>query len=71
MIIGTPYDSIAFERMSRSDGIAYVSTAQLAVDCLTGSGRMPEEGEAVVAWMRSNTARWQVDRLSAPGKALR
>ena len=36
-----------------------VSVAQIALDCLTGSARMPAEGEAVVKWMRRDESRWR------------
>ena len=29
----------------------YVAPSQAVVDCLTGTGRMPAEGEAVLEWM--------------------
>jgi len=38
---------------------SYVSVAQLAADCLSGMGRMPAEGEAVVKWMTTDENRWR------------
>ena len=33
--------------------------SQVAADCLTGNGRMPSEGEALVTWMVENQAEWR------------
>jgi len=43
-----------FRTHVRSNVDTYVSTAQVALDCLAGNGRMPAEGDALVAWMRKN-----------------
>ncbi len=45
----------------------YVAPSQTAVDCLTGNGRMPSEGEAVIEWMANNEAKW---RKASLGDAL-
>jgi hypothetical protein len=60
VVVAEPYDPIVFER-TVSSGVdnTYASTAQVALDCLTGNGRMPAEGEAVLAWMRKNERRWR------------
>ena len=57
--LARPYDPIAFERTWTRDSLIYSSIPQIAVDCLTGPSRMPAEGEALIAWMRANTLRWQ------------
>ncbi|HEV2068608.1 MAG TPA: helix-turn-helix domain-containing protein [Acidimicrobiales bacterium] len=59
VVVAEPYDPIVFERTVNSGGDTYASTAQVALDCLTGNGRMPAEGEAVLAWMRKNERRWR------------
>lgn len=59
VVVAEPYDPIVFERTVSSGTDTYASTAQVALDCLTGNGRMPAEGEAVVAWMRKNEQRWR------------
>lgn len=59
VVIARPYDQIVFDRTSTTDGITCVSPAQVAVDCLTGPGRMPAEGEALVEWMADKPSRWQ------------
>lgn len=63
VVLAEPYDPVVFQRTRRSDSITVVSIAQIAADDLTGNGRMPEEGEALVAWMRRNLSRWQTPSL--------
>lgn len=59
-----PYDPIAFDRAVESGGVPYASTAQVALDCLTGNARMTAEGEAILAWMRRHEARWRAGTLA-------
>jgi hypothetical protein len=59
VVVAEPYDPIVFERAVKAGVETYVSVAQVALDCLTGNGRMPAEGESVVAWMRMNEPRWR------------
>lgn len=47
------------------EGVQFVNLAQLAVDCLGGSGRMPSEGDALLEWMEANTDDWQYPSLAA------
>jgi hypothetical protein len=63
VVLAQPYDPIVFERCQVTDGVRMVSVAQAAIDCLTGPGRMPAEGEALLAWMRRNPARWRATGL--------
>ncbi len=58
-----PYDSVVWERCSVEDGLRYVAPSQAAVDCLTGNGRMPAEGEALIDWMIENEASWRLPSL--------
>jgi hypothetical protein len=51
-----PFDEVVFERTRIDEGIAYVAPSQAAVDLLTGLGRSPAEGEAVLEWMGRNPA---------------
>lgn len=63
-----PFDPVIWDRTSTSDGVTYVAVSQAAVDCLTGNGRMPAEGDALVDWMASNESRWRLEAL--PRKSL-
>ncbi len=59
-----PFDSVVWERTTLDSGLEYVSVSQLAVDCLTGTGRMPAEGAAVLEWMKRNEPRWRLRSLA-------
>ncbi len=65
VVLLQPYDPIVFQRGGNTEGVRSVSVAQAAIDCLTGPGRMPAEGEALLAWMRRNEPRWQASDLRA------
>ena len=49
-----PFRSCRLERTTSDDGITYAASSQVVVDCLTGTGRMPAEGEALLSWMMDN-----------------
>jgi hypothetical protein len=66
VITAVPYDPVVFRRTSTVDGLTYASVAQVAIDCLTGMGRMPQEGGALVDWMRRNVPRWRAATLEEP-----
>lgn len=63
IVIARPYDQIVFRRTWNRDGITYASPAQIAVDCLTGPGRMPAEGDALLEWMDTRAPGWQAASL--------
>ena len=65
VILAKPYDTIVFQRGWRDAGFPSVSVAQSAIDSLTGTARMPAEGEALIKWMRRDASRWQTARLSS------
>lgn len=58
------HDSVVFERTVCVDGVRRVSLSQLALDCLSGPGRMPAEGEAVLAYMQKNPQQWRAAQLT-------
>lgn len=60
-----PFDPVVWDRTRESAGIRYVSPSQLAVDCLTGNGRMPLEGEALISWLAEDESRWRIDSIAA------
>lgn len=57
------FDSIVWDRGSEEAGLLYVAPSQAAVDCLTGNGRMPAEGEALISWMKENEPRWRLSSI--------
>lgn len=70
VMLAHPYDDAAYAHCWKVDGVSYVSVAQLAADSLTGIGRMPAEGEALVAWMRHNEDRWRAPDFDASPNPL-
>jgi len=69
VIVAKPYDSIVVERLWQQKSsilprVPIVAAAQLAIDCLTGSGRMPQEGDALLSWMAQDESRWRLQRLA-------
>jgi hypothetical protein len=55
----TPYDPIVYERTSQQKGVTVPALSQVAVDLLTSPGRGPNEGDALIAWMRANEDVWR------------
>lgn len=58
-----PTDEVALARTQTVDGVRYAAPSQVCVDCLAGNGRMPAEGEALLAWMLADEARWRTPAL--------
>jgi hypothetical protein len=50
-------------RPRRIAGRLHVGVSQLALDLLTGNGRLPEEGEALLEWMAVNPGEWRLSEL--------
>jgi len=65
VILAKPYDPIVFRRGWSDAGFPSVSVAQLAIDLLSGTARMPAEGRALIDWMRRDPERWQAVHLSS------
>jgi hypothetical protein len=59
-----PFDPVVWERTTEDAGVKYVAPSQIVVDCLTGTGRMPAEGEALLSWMTENEASWRYGSLA-------
>lgn len=47
------------------NGINVAAPSQIAIDCLSGNGRMPSEGEALIKWMQENEQSWHATSLNA------
>lgn len=67
VVLLTPADPVVWSRTLTDGDITYVADSQVVVDCLSGNGRMPAEGEALLEWMLSNEDQWRVDSLTVPG----
>ena len=52
----TPFDSVVFERTRSDKQFIHVAPSQMAVDLLTGPGRAPSEGEAILEWLERSPA---------------
>ena len=63
VVLAVPYDPIVFPRTQADAGVPLVSVTQIAIDTLTGPGRMPSEGEPVLDWMRRKATKWQYTAL--------
>jgi hypothetical protein len=55
----TPFDTVVFERTSTHRGISTAALSQVAADLLNSPGRGPNEGEALIEWMRENERVWR------------
>jgi len=56
-------DGSQLDRPRRVAGKRQVGVSQLALDLLTGNGRLPEEGEALLEWMAVNPTEWRLPQL--------
>ncbi len=63
------FDPVVWERCSEDSGVRYVAPSQAVVDCLTGNGRMPAEGEALIAWMAENEPGWRLSSIEDLGRS--
>ena len=59
MVLLEPPDSLPFERARRVGELQLVAFSQCAVDLLTGPGRDPSQGEALIEWMALNEGEWR------------
>ena len=64
VVILKPFDQIIWQRTTVDEQIQYVSPSQTAIDCLTGNGRMPAEGQAVIDWMLANQTEWRLHSIT-------
>jgi hypothetical protein len=61
-----PFDDVVWARATAAEGVGYAAPSQVVVDCLSGNGRMPAEGEALLAWMVEHEAFWRAPSLAQP-----
>lgn len=54
-----PADQGVFARSTIDEDIRWVAPSQVVLDCLGGTGRMPQEGEAALQWMIENEPAWR------------
>ncbi len=54
-----PRNEFLFIGSKLDDGVRYVAATQAVIDCLSGPGRMPAEGEALLEWLQQDAPNWQ------------
>ncbi len=59
LLVEPGYDVVMERAIQRADGAVVAAPAQVVVDQLTGPGRAPSEGEALMAWMEKNESQWR------------
>jgi hypothetical protein len=59
-----PFDPVVWERSTDEDGLRYACPSQVAADCLSGTGRMPVEAEALLDWLLANESAWRWESLN-------
>ncbi len=59
-----PFDDVVWARTSTVGGVTYAAPSQVVVDCLSGNGRMPAEGEALLDWMAAHEDQWRAPSLA-------
>lgn len=64
VVLLRPFDEVVWTRTQDEDGVAYAASSQVVVDCLTGDGRMPAEGEALLTALVGDD-RWRAPNLAA------
>lgn len=63
VMILKPFDRVVFDRTRIEESLRYAAPSQVAVDCLSGNGRMPAEGEALLEWMAAEESSWRLPSL--------
>jgi len=67
VVLAKPADDVIMEPRwpgNRVLRVPVVAASQLALDCLTGNGRMPQEGAAFMDWMGENEGQWRAKSLA-------
>lgn len=69
-VLVRPDHDVAFWRSRSDGGLMWAAPSQVAIDSLSGSGRMPAEGEALIVWMRENEQLWRAPSIRAQASRL-
>lgn len=59
VLLAEPFDPVVYDRSTERDGLTVAAPTQVVADLLTGSGRMPSEGDELLAWMKVNEREWR------------
>lgn len=60
LLVATDRDEVAFVRAREFEGVRLAAPSQIAIDLLSGPGRSPSEGEALLDWMENHEHEWRV-----------
>ncbi len=63
VLLIAPANHGVFERASVLSELPCVGLSQLAIDLLGGTGRMPQEGNALLRYMAGHISRWRAESL--------
>ncbi|MFE4359046.1 hypothetical protein [Kitasatospora sp. NPDC056800] len=64
-------DPVVFDGATVVEGIQRVAMSQLVLDCLSGPGRLPAAGEAVLEYMATHEKQWRALNISDLGNRQR
>jgi hypothetical protein len=59
VLLAANRDDVSFVRSRDIEGVRTAAPSQIAVDLLTGPGRSPSEGQALLDWMEGNERAWR------------
>jgi len=63
VVLLEPYDPVVVKRLVIRDGLRVVAPSQLVLDTLSGNGRLPAEGEALLVWMAEHEGEWRAPAI--------
>jgi hypothetical protein len=59
VVLLRPPNTLPYLLTESIGGLTYAAPSQIVIDCLSGTGRMPAEGDAVLEWMSSTEDIWR------------
>lgn len=59
LLVAADRDQVAFVGAQEFQGVRLAAPSQIAIDLLSGPGRSPSEGEALLEWMESHEREWR------------
>lgn len=70
VVLRPPNSGVADWAVPDPRGFLWAARSQVVIDCLSGPGRMPAEGDALLGWMVDNERQWRrtgLEDLGHPG----
>ena len=59
VLVAQPFDPVVFDRTWTRGDLVYAAPSQVVADLLTGPGRAPAEGAALIQWMQRHESDWR------------